>query len=223
MTDLRIAVAYVAALAVLMACSGGRAEPAPGPVTPFGEAPDAGRWETVVDEGTGIRFDFPVAATPVEEEQVVAGRRFPTYTYAHQTGRTELMVVLEAVGLRLRLVPKDMVRMITGTLESAGDERIRCGQVRGGERRLRTTCRSVDELGQRRISMGIALAFREVVSTSIVAHTAGPDAGLYAYQVTGPAKRIADSMRAGGRVVRADRPAGLDALPVPNHLPTTAA
>lgn len=201
MTDLRSAIACVTALAVLTACRGGREEPAPDPVSPSSAAPDAGPWETVVDQGTGIRFDFPVAATPVEGEQVVAGRRFPTYTYAHQTGGTELVVVLEDVGLRLRLVPKDMVRMITGTLERAGDERIRCGQVRGGDRRLRTTCRSVDELGHERISMGIALAFREVVSTSIVAHTAGPDEGVHAYQVNGAAKRIADSMRPGGRVV----------------------
>jgi hypothetical protein len=201
MTDLRIAIACLAALAVPTACGGGRDEPAPDPVTRSTEAPDAGPWETVVDEGTGIRFDFPVAATPVEGEQVVAGHRFPTYTYAHRAGSTELVVVLEDVGLRLRLVPKDMVRMITGTLERAGDERIRCGQVRGDERRLRTTCRSVDEQGRRRISMGIALALREVVSTSIVAHTAGPDGGLHAYQVNGAAKKIADSMRAGRRVV----------------------
>lgn len=204
MTAVRSAVVSVAALAVLTACGSGGDETAPDPVTAPTEAPteapDAGPWETVVDEGTGIRFDFPVAATPVEGEQVVAGRRFPTYTYAHQTGRTELVVVLEDVGLRLRLVPKDMVRMITGTLERAGDERIRCGQVRGDGRRLRTTCRSVDELGHGRISMGVALAFREVVSTSIVAHTAGPDEGLHTYQVSGAAKRIADSMRAGGRV-----------------------
>jgi hypothetical protein len=39
------------------------------------------------------------------------------------------------------------------------------------------------------------------VSTSIVAHTAGPDEGLHAYQVNGAAKKIADSMRAGGEVV----------------------
>ena len=209
MTAVRSAVVSVAALAVLTACGSGGDEAAPDPVTAPTEArteapteaPDAGPWETVVDEGTGIRFDFPVAATPVEGEQVVAGRRFPTYTYAHQTGRTELVVVLEDVGLRLRLVPKDMVRMITGTLERAGDERIRCGQVRGDGRRLRTTCRSVDELGHGRISMGVALAFREVVSTSIVAHTAGPDEGLHTYQVSGAAKRIADSMRAGGKVV----------------------
>ncbi|MBD3944517.1 hypothetical protein [Nocardioides ganghwensis] len=201
MTDLRSALASVVALAVLTACGGGREEPAPEPVTRTSEAPDAGPWETVVDEGTGIRFDFPVAATPVEGEQVVAGRRFPTYTYAHRTGGTELVVVLEDVGLRLRLVPKDMVRMITGTLEGAGDGQIRCGRVRGDARRLRTTCRSVDETGRERISMGIALAFREVVSTSIVAHTADPDEGLHAYQVSGAAKKIADSMRAGGRVV----------------------
>lgn len=201
MTDLRSVVAYVAALAVLTACGGGGEEPAPDPVSHTSAAPDAGPWETVVDEGTGIRFDFPVAASPVEGEQVVAGRRFPTYTYAHRAGRTELVVVLEDVGLRLRLVPKDLVRMITGTLEGAGDESIRCGRVRGDDRRLRTTCRSVDELGHQRISMGIALAFREVVSTSIVAHTAAPDEELHAYRVTGAAKKIADSMRAGGRVV----------------------
>ena len=198
---LRRAIAFVVALAVLTACGGDREEPVPDPVPRTSEAPDAGPWETVVDEGTGIRFDFPVAATPVEGEQVVAGRRFPTYTYAHRTGGTELVVVLEDVGLRLRLVPKDVVRMITGTLEGAGDGQIRCGRVRGDARRLRTTCRSVDERGRERISMGIALAFREVVSTSIVAHTAEPDEGLHAYQVTGAAKKIADSMRAGGEVV----------------------
>jgi hypothetical protein len=204
MTGVRSAIASGAALATVLAlssCGGGPEEPAPDPVSESSEAPDAGPWETVVDEGTGIRFDFPVAATPVEGEQVVAGRRFPTYTYAHQTGGTELVVVLEDVGLRLRLVPRDMVRMITGTLEGAGDRRIRCGRVRGDARRLRTTCRSVDETGNERISMGIALAFREVVSTSIVAHTAGPDEGLHAYQVNGAAKKIADSMRAGGEVV----------------------
>lgn len=204
MTDLRSGAGVVAALTTalaLAACSGRPDEPLPDPVARSSEAPDAGPWETVVDEQTGIRFDFPVAATPVEEEQVVAGRRFPTYTYAHQTGGTELVVVLEDVGLRLRLVPKDMVRMITGTLEGAGDEQIRCGRVRGDARRLRTTCRSVDESGNERISMGIALAFREVVSTSIVAHTAGPDEGVHAYQVNGAAKKIADSMRAGGEVV----------------------
>jgi hypothetical protein len=204
MTDLRSAIAFVTALATVLAlssCSGGPEERAPEPVSQSSEAPDAGPWETVVDEGTGIRFDFPVAATPVEGEQVVAGRRFPTYTYAHQTGGTELVVVLEDVGLRLRLVPKDMVRMITGTLEGAGDQRIRCGRVRGDARRLRTTCRSVDEAGNERISMGIALAFREVVSTSIVAHTAGTDERLRTHQVSGAAKKIADSMRAGGEVV----------------------
>jgi hypothetical protein len=201
MTDLRSRVALVAALAVLTACGGAPDEPATDPVSRSSEAPDAAPWETVVDEGTGIRFDFPVAATPVEGEQVVAGRRFPTYTYAHQTGGTELVVVLEDVGLRLRLVPKDMVRMITGTLEGAGDEQVRCGRVRGDARRLRTTCRSVDEAGNERISMGIALAFRDVVSTSIVAHTADPGEGLHAYQVNGAAKKIADSMRPGGEVV----------------------
>jgi hypothetical protein len=206
MSDLRSAVASVAVLVALAACGGGSGgsggdEPAPESSAPSSEAPEAGPWETLVDEGTGIRFDFPVAATPVEGEQVVAGRRFATYTYAHQAGRTELVVVLEDVGLRLRLVPRDMVRMITGTLERAGDERIRCGQVRGDAQRLRTTCRSVDEMGNQRISMGIALAFREVVSTSIVAHTAAPDEVVRGHQVSGPAKKIADSMRAGGRVV----------------------
>jgi len=196
-------VAYGAVLATVLALSACVAPDAtiPDPAPATSEAPDAGPWETVVDEGTGIRFEFPVAATPVEGEQVVAGRRFATYTYAHQAGSTELVVVLEDVGLRLRLVPRDMVRMITGTLEGAGDERIRCGQVRGDARRLRTTCRSVDQAGNPRISMGIARAFREVVSTSIVAHTAEPDEALHSYEVSGAARKIADSMRAGGEVV----------------------
>ena len=192
------ALVAVVAWALLSGCAGvGSDGDAPPSRVTGTVAPDARPWERLLDEATGVRFEFPVTAEPVEDELVVAGQSLRTYTYSHVAGRTEVVLVLERVGFRLALDGPTVGRAATRTLRKAGDTDIRCSTPRGDDRRMRTTCRSVVTSGSERLTVAIAQSWRNVAATTIVAYTALPDESLHTYQVTGTLRKIVNSLRPG--------------------------
>lgn len=196
----RASVTLVAPAVVLLvaSCAAGPS-PSDGAPTTGTVAPDASWGEHLVDEPTGLAFDFPVVVDPVVEE--VPGQDTVVRTYRHASGDDTLVELglIEVAG-RSGLTSRGVKAAAASGLTGAGHEDVRCTTPHGSVRRMTTTCRSVVEGELPSISMAIVQSWPDVTSVALATYVGVPEEPMHRYQVSGAVRSIANSLSPGAGV-----------------------